>query len=67
MNNFVLDLPSSFSVNIHLKDVGKHEETGFTHNKNIEPITFREDDPHTNELPVIVAIVMRKCSENGSK
>lgn len=35
----------------HQKDIGFHEETGFTHNKNIEPITYKPDDAHTNESP----------------
>ncbi|CAK8683286.1 unnamed protein product [Clavelina lepadiformis] len=38
-------------LNIHLKDVGPNEDSGFTHNKNIEPITYLADDPHTNEQP----------------
>ncbi|XP_002129024.3 stabilizer of axonemal microtubules 4 [Ciona intestinalis] len=36
------------SLDVHYKDVGPNEDSGFTHNKNIEPITFREDDDHKN-------------------
>ena len=48
------DYFSFLAVNIHLKDVGPLEDSGFTHNKNIEPITYLPDDPHTNEKPVSV-------------
>lgn len=34
------------------KSIGHIEESGFTHAKNVEPITFNPDSPHKNEYPV---------------
>lgn len=34
------------------KTVGPHEESGFTHAYNVEPITYIPGSPHKNEMPV---------------
>lgn len=33
------------------KEVGPQEGSGFTHNKNVEPVTFHPDQQHSNERP----------------
>ncbi|XP_039253702.1 stabilizer of axonemal microtubules 4-like [Styela clava] len=40
-------------LNIHHKDVGPLEETGFTDNKQIEPVTFTNDEYYDGDMPVV--------------
>lgn len=39
-------------VDLTNKTVGPHEESGFTHAYNVEPITYIPGSAHKNELPV---------------
>lgn len=34
-----------------LKGAGTKEDSGFTHNHNIEPVTFEPDKAHLNDAP----------------
>ncbi|KAL5010449.1 hypothetical protein ScPMuIL_012754 [Solemya velum] len=43
-------LPSE-RMDISHKTLGPKEETGFTHAFNVEPVTFKPNDPHKNERP----------------
>lgn len=56
-----------FTVNIHHKDIGSLEETGFTHNKNIEPITYLNDKPVSLRVRVCEVLNKIKLHFKGVK
>ena len=44
--------PSAKDINLYHKTVGANENTGFTSNHNVEPLTFHPDYAHLNDAPV---------------
>jgi len=45
-------VPSLRNVDLYHKTVGANENTGYTSNHNIEPLTFHPDYAHLNDAPV---------------
>jgi len=52
--------PSASSVDLYHKSVSANENTGFTSNHNIEPLTFHPDYAYLNNVPV--SCLARVCS-----
>jgi len=44
--------PAATDVDLYHKTVGANENTGFTSNHNIEPLTFHPDYAYLNDAPV---------------
>jgi len=55
-------VPSVRDVDLYHKTVGAYEDTGYTANHHIEPLTFHPDYAYLNDAPVSLKLLQLQIS-----